>query len=356
VRYLDKSRRKTLELKKVGSEVPRQKIVVRVDQTGGCALMPEEKAELDKVDARLIGVNAATEDEIISAAGEADVIITVGARMTRRVIENLPRLAAVIRYGVGYDTIDVEASTDNHVLVVNIPDFCFEEVANHALALLLACAKKIVYFNNLVKQGRWVEAKAALAPMGRIHGETLGLVGCGNIGRTVARKAQCLNLKVLGYDPYVDKALAREAGIQLVDLSQLLHESDYVSLHPLLNQETRHMIGEKELNQMKRSAFLINTARGPVVDEKALVRALQDKRIAGAGLDVFEKEPVEPDNPLLKMDNVEVLPHSAFYSDVSSVRLRISVGQEAARIASGKWPKNVVNKSVLPKIELTKER
>ena len=293
---------------------------------------------------------------IISAAGEADVIITVGARVTRRVIENLPRLTAIIRYGVGYDTLDVEAATDNHVLVVNIPDFCFEEVANHALALLLVCTKKIIQFNNLVKQGRWVDARAAVAPMGSIYGETLGLVGCGNIGRTVARKAQCFNLRTLGYDPYVDRILAREAGIQLVDLSQLLHESDYVSLHPLLNQETRHMIGEKELNQMKRSAFLINTARGPVVDEKDLIRALQDKRIAGAGLDVFEKEPVEPDNPLLKMDNVVVLPHSAFYSDVSSVRLRISVGQEAARIASGKWPKNVVNKLVLPKIELTKER
>jgi D-3-phosphoglycerate dehydrogenase / 2-oxoglutarate reductase len=335
--------------------MPRQKIVVRVDQAGGSAVMPEEKAELDKAGARLFGVNAATEDEIISAAREADVIITIGARMSRRVIENLPRLLAIVRYGIGYDTVDVDAATDNHVLVVNIPDFCFEEVANHALALLLACAKKIVYFNNLVKQGRWAEAKAAQSPMGSIHGETLGLVGCGNIGRTVARKSPCFNLRVLGYDPYVDKTLAREAGIKLVDLPQLLRESDYVSLHPLLNQETRHMIGEKELNQMKRRAFLINTARGPVVDEKALIRALQDKRIAGAGLDVFEQEPIEPDNPLLKMDNVIVLPHSASYSDVSFIRLRTSVGQEAARLVSGKWPKNVVNKSVLPKIDLIRE-
>ncbi len=334
----------------------RQKIVIRVDQTGGSAVMPEEKAELDKVGARLIGVNASTEDEIISVAREADVVITVGARMTRRVIENLPRLQAMIRYGVGYDTLDVEAATDNHVLVVNIPDFCFEEVANHALALLLVCAKKIIQFNNLVKQGRWVDARASVAPMGSIYGETLGLIGCGNIGRTVARKAQCLNLRILGYDPYVDQTLAKEAGIELVDLPRLLRESDYISLHPLLNQETRHMIGEKEFNQMKKSAFLINTARGPVIDEKALIKALQDKRIAGAGLDVFEKEPVEADNPLLKMGNVVVLPHSAFYSDVSSVRLRISVGQEASRIASGKWPKNVVNKSVLPKMELTREK
>ena len=336
--------------------MPGQKLVVRVDQTGGSIVMPEEKAELDKVGARLIGVNASTEDEILSAAREADIITTTGARMTRRVLENLPRLLAVIRYGIGYDTIDVEAATDNHVLVVNVPDFCFEEVSNHALVLLLACARKIVYFNNLVKQGRWAEAKTAQAPMGSIYGETLGLIGCGNIGRTVARKVQVLNLRILGYDPYVDQNLALESGITLVDLPQLLRESDYVSLHPLLNQETRHMIGEKEFSQMKKSAFLINTSRGPVVDEKALIEALQDKKIAGAGLDVFEKEPVEPDNPLLRMDNVVVSPHSAFYSDVSAVRLRISVGQEAARIAGGKWPKNVVNKSVLPKVDFTKER
>jgi D-3-phosphoglycerate dehydrogenase / 2-oxoglutarate reductase len=333
----------------------KQSIVVRADQAGCSAIMPEEKAELDKVGAKLIGVDCSTEDEIIAAASEAEVIITVSGRITRRVMENLPGLLAVIRYGIGYDTIDVEAATDNRVVVINIPDFCFEEVANHAVALLLACAQKIVWLNNGIKQGRWIEVRAALAPMGCIYGETIGIIGCGNIGRTVAKKAQCFGLRILGYDPFVDKTLAQRAGITLVDLPSLLKESDYISLHPLLNQETRHMIGEKELNQMKRSAFLINTARGPVVDEKALIRALQEKKIAGAGLDVFEKEPIDPDNPLLKMENVVVLPHSAFYSDVSSKRLRTSVGQEAARVISRKWPKNVVNKEVKPKVELTRK-
>jgi D-3-phosphoglycerate dehydrogenase len=332
-----------------------RRIVMRADQAGSRAIMQEEKAELDRIGARLIGVDCNMEEEIIAAAKKADVIITVGARMTRRVMENLPGLQAVIRYGVGYDTIDVEAATDNHVVVINIPDFCFEEVANHAVALLLACAQKIVYLNNLVKQGRWAEAKAAMAPMGSIYGQTLGIIGCGNIGRTVAKKARCFNLRILGYDPYVGKTLAQEAGITLVDLPQLLKEIDFISLHTPLNQETQHMVGEKELNQMKRSAFLINTARGAVVDEKALIRALQEKKIAGAGLDVFEKEPIDPDNPLLKMENVVVLPHSAFYSDVSSRRLRTSVGQEAARVISGKWPRNVVNRTVKPKIEMVKE-
>ena len=169
------------------------------------------------------------------------------------------------------------------------------------------------------------------------------------------KKAQCFSLRVLGYDPYLDKALAKEVGITLVSLPELLKESDFVSIHTLLNEETRHLIGEKEFRQMKPTAYFINTARGPVVDEPALIKALQEKRIAGAGLDVFEKEPIDSDNPLLKMDNVVVTSHSAGYSDVQIVRLRTSVGQEAARVLSGRWPRNVVNKTVKPKVELVKE-
>jgi D-3-phosphoglycerate dehydrogenase len=329
--------------------------VVRVDRNGRRATMVEEKEELAKVDAKLVGVDCATEDEIIEAAKDADVIITEGARMTRRVMERLTKCKAIVRYGIGYDTVDVDAATDNSILVVNIPDFCFEEVANHAIALLLACAKKLVFLNNLVKQGHWVEAKRAQTPMGSVHGETLGLVGCGNIGRTTAKKAQCFGLRILGYDPYVDKSLAKESGITLVSMPELLQASDYVSVHALLNKETRHLIGENEFKRMKPSAYFINTARGAVVDEAALIKALQEKWIAGAGLDVFEKEPIAPDNPLLKMSNVVVLPHSASYSDVAFKRLRTSVGQEAARVVSGRWPKNVVNKTVKPKFHLVKE-
>jgi D-3-phosphoglycerate dehydrogenase len=170
-----------------------------------------------------------------------------------------------------------------------------------------------------------------------------------------ARKAQCFGLKVIGYDPYVDRNLARESGIALKSLPEVMGKSDYVSLHPCLNQETFHLIGEKELTLMKPSAYLINTARGSVVDEPALIRALQDKRIAGAGIDVFEKDPIDPDNPLLKMDCVIVTPHTAFYCDASFKRLRISVGQEAVRVAQGRWPRNLVNKEVKPKVSLVKE-
>jgi D-3-phosphoglycerate dehydrogenase len=246
----------------------------------------------------------------------------------------------------------VEAATDNGILVVNVPDFCFEEVSNHAIALLLACAKKLVIMNNGVKQGRWADCKRALAPMGSIWGETLGLIGCGNIGRMVATKARCFNLRVIGTDPFVDQPAAEECGITLVSLPQLLRESDYISLHTFLGKETRHLLGEKEFSQMKPSTYVINTSRGSVIDELALIAALQARRIAGAGLDVFEQEPVDPDNPLLRMDNVVTLPHTASFSDAAFKRLRKSVGQEAARVLSGRWPRNLVNKTVKPRVGL----
>jgi len=332
----------------------RQFKVVRVDRTGSSAIMIEEAEELAKVNAELVGADGVTEDEIIEAAKDADAIITSAARITRRVMEALPKCKAIVRYGHGFDTVDVDAATDNHIVVANNP-FGAEEVSNHVIALLLTCAKKLVFLNNCTKQGRWGEVSGALAPMGAIYGQTLGLIGCGLIGRMTGRKAQCFGLKILGYDPYVDKSLAKEYGITLVSLPELLKESDFVSVHTPLNKETRHLIGEKEFKQMKPSAYFINTSRGSVVDEPALIKALQEKWVAGAGLDVFEKEPVDADNPLLKMDNVVVTPHSASYSDAAFERNRRGVGQRAASVLSGRWPKNVVNKIVKPKVNLVKE-
>ncbi|MGD9143420.1 MAG: C-terminal binding protein [Dehalococcoidia bacterium] len=328
--------------------------VILVDGMQGNQAMPalEETGELAKIGAELVVLGCESEDDIISEAQDADAILTVGAPMTRRVLERLPKCQLIVRYGIGYDTVDVEAATDNNILLVNIPDFCLEEVSNHAIALLLACAKKIPHLNNLVKEGRWMEAKQAQSPMESIHGQTLGIIGCGNIGRTTARKAKCFGLDVLGYDPYVDRVLAEEFDITLVKLPELLDKSDYISVHTALTDETYHLIGDEQFKLMKPTAFFINTARGPVVDEPALIRAFAEGRIAGAGLDVFEQEPVDPDNPLLKMDNVVVMPHSASYSDAAFKRLRKSVGQEAARLLGGKWPKNVVNKACKPKKNL----
>ena len=328
--------------------------VILVDGMDGDRAMPalEESEELAKVNAELIILGCKTEDEIIAQARDADAILTVGAPLTRRVLEKLPRCQLIVRYDIGYDTVDVEAATDNNILLVNIPDFCLEEVSNHAIALLLACAKKIPRLNGLVKEGRWGEAKQAQSPMESIHDQVLGIIGCGNIGRTTAKKARCFGLEILGYDPYVDQTVMGQFDITLVSLSELLQRSDYVSVHTALTSETHHLIGAKQFALMKPNAFFINTARGSVVDEPVLIRALQEERIAGAGLDVFEQEPVDLDNPLLRMDNVIVMPHSASYSDAAFRRLRKSVGQEAARLLSGRWPKNVVNKTCQPKVDL----
>jgi D-3-phosphoglycerate dehydrogenase len=323
--------------------------VYRVDRNVDRAPGVEETEEITRIGASLISVNSDSEDETISRAGAADAIITTGARISRRVMEHLPHLQVVVRYGVGYDTIDVAAATDNHVLVVNIPDYCFDEVSNHAIALFLCCARKLPVLGSLTRQGGWARGGNLLAPMGPIIGQTFGLVGCGNIGRMVARKAACFGLDIVGYDPYLDRGAAADAGITLVSLAELLKVSDYVSLHTPLSGETYHMIGERELRMMKPAAYLINTSRGPVVHEAMLIKALREQWLAGAGLDVLEEEPPSPSNPLLAMENVIVTPHAAYYSDDSVVRMRRRVGLETACVLSGRWPKNLVNKGVQPK-------
>ena len=328
--------------------------VVRVDKTGSSAIMIEEAEELAEVNAELVGADCTTESEIIEAAKDADVITTADAQITRRVMEALPKCKAIIRYGHGFDTVDIDAATDNHILLVTNP-FGTEEVSNHAMALLLTCARKLIMLDNGVRQGRWVECRRAQSPMGSIYGQTLGLIGYGKIGRMTARKAQCFGLKILGYDPYAGESVGEECGISPVILPELLKESDFISVHTLLSKETWHLIGEKEFKQMKPTACFINTARGSIVDEPALIKALQEKWIAGAGLDVFEKEPVDTDNPLLRMNNVVVTPHCASCSDAAKERSSRGVGQRAARVLGGWWPKNVVNKTVKPKVNLVKE-
>jgi D-3-phosphoglycerate dehydrogenase len=309
---------------------------------------------LAKVNAELVDADCSTEEEIIKTAQEADALLVVFAPITRRVLSSLPRLKVVVRYGVGYDTVDADAATDNNVIVVNIPDFCLEEVSDHALALLLACARGLVWSTEGLKQGRWGEVQLSTVEAPSLFEQTLGMVGCGNIGRLIVKKAKCFGLKTIGYDPYLDKSTAEKHGITLVSLPELLKQSDYVCLQMPLSQETHHMIGGNELKQMKPSAYLINTARGAVVDEMALAQALQEGQIAGAGLDVFEKEPIEKDNPLLKLDNVVLTPHYAVHTSTAMMRLRKSVAQEAARVLTGKWPRHWVNRGVKPKVELAK--
>ncbi|MFC1899060.1 C-terminal binding protein [Chloroflexota bacterium] len=335
--------------------------VVRLGRSASFSFIPQEEdvAYMAEHDADLVNVKCGnTEEEVIEAAKDADIIFMSGPQMTRKVMESLPKCQAIIFGSVGYDKVDVDAATDNNIIVVNNPahQWCVEEVSNHTIVLLLASAKKLVQLDKATKQGQWLEAKQSQKPMQCIHGQTLGLIGCGSIGGMTAVKAQCFNLKIIGYDPYIDKSDAEKNGITLVDsLTELLKQSDYVSAHTPLNDSTRHMLGEKEFGMMKPTAYFINTSRGPVVDETALIKALEEKWIAGAGLDVFEMEPIASDNPLLKMDNVTVFPHSASYSDVAFSKPCKIMMEETLRILKGKWPVIVVNESVKPKVNLVRE-
>ncbi len=285
------------------------------------------------------------EDEVIDRTRDADAIVVSSSPITRNVMSALEGLKTVVRTGVGYDVIDVPAATELGVIVVNIPDLWVREVANHALALLLAWNRKILTMDRQVHAGVWSGGVPG-AHTGALHGETVGIVGLGNIGSAFARRVAALETTVIACDPYVDPARFAALGVERVSLEALAERSDYVSVHTLLNDETRHLIGEKFFQRMKPTAILINTSRGPVVDETALARALRDKRLAGAALDVWEQEPVAADHPLLAMDNVIATPHAAYFSTAAVAAVPRRCGEEVARVLTGQRPLNVVNPEV----------
>jgi len=304
------------------------------------------QAALAHVPARMTALPfLGTEDEVIAKTRDADALVTSASPVTRSVMSALEGLKVVARTGVGYDVIDVPAATELGVIVVNIPDIWVREVANHALALLLAWNCKIVVLDRQVHAGVW-SAGVPGERTGSLHGETVGIVGLGSIGSAFARRVAALETKVIACDPYVDDARFAALGVERVSLETLAARADYVSVHTLLNAETRHLIGEAFLRRMKPTAILINTSRGPVVDEAALAQALRDKRLAGAALDVWEQEPVTADNPLLKMDNVIATPHAAYFSAPAVAQVPRRCGEEVARVLTGQRPLNVVNPEV----------
>src|SRR5881296_3515494 len=284
------------------------------------------------------------EGELIAKTRDADALVVSSAPVTRGVMSALEGLKVVVRTGVGYDVIDVPAATELGVIVVNIPDLWVREVANHALALLLAWNRKIPTLDRQVRAGVW--AGGVPGGAGALHGETVGIVGLGNIGSAFARRVAALETKVIACDPYVDDARFAALGVERVSLEALAERADYVSVHTLLNAETRHLIDEKFFRRMKPTAILINTSRGPVVDEQALTRALHDGRLAGAALDVWEDEPIAHDNPLLAMDNVIATPHAAYFSSPAVAQVPRRCGEEVARVLTGQRPLNVVNPEV----------
>ena len=293
-----------------------------------------------------------SEGEIIEAVKGADVVINQAVPMPRRVIDAIDTAQAIVNFGHGFDRIDHNAATEKGIMVVNSAGFCSEEVSNHVIMLVLACAKRLTSLNTLVKNGRWdTETRGGLWDLDPVDGQTLGLVGFGNIGRAAARKAHVFGLEPITYDPYVPPWVVKEYRVEQVStLEEIARRSDFVSMHVPLNDDTRGLAGEPFFKAMKPTAFFINTCRGPTVDEQALIRALQSGEIAGAGLDVFEQEPTPPDNPLLAMDNVIATPHTAGFSRVSSATSHVRVGQETARLLKDMWPMALVNPEVRSRI------
>ena len=313
--------------------------------------LESEKAELAKVGARHVLVPLfETEDETIEQARDADGLIIANSPISRRVLEALDRCKVALRLGVGVDTIDVDAATDLGVAVVNVPDLWVREVANHALTLLLACNRRLTHGDRMVRRGEY--DPSITSHVGGLHGETLGLVGLGNISRAMARRAVAFEMDLIAYDPYLEADVFAEHGVTAVSFEELLARSDYVSIHCPSTDETHHLFDEAALRQMKPTAYLVNTACGPIVSEAALVRALEEGWIAGAGLDVFDPEPPAADNPLLAMSNVVLTPHQGWYSDPAVAALPGRAGNEVARVLTGRMPRNLVNPAVLAKLPL----
>ena len=293
-----------------------------------------------------------SDGETIEAVQGADTIIDYMVPMPAEVINGIDSARAIVSFGHGFDQIDHEAATDRGIMVVNTAAMCTDEVANHAMMMILACAGRLVQLNTKVKAGGWANTESDRNLIGTVYDQTLGLVGFGNIARATARRAAAFRMDLITFDPYVEPWIARDYDVELVgSLEELAARSDYVSMHVPLNNNTWHLAGETLFRAMKQTAYFINTCRGGTVDEEALIAVLQNGEIAGAGLDVFEEEPTPADNPLLSMDNVIVTPHSAGSSAQSGHVGRARLGEETARILNGTWPLSLVNPEVRSKLD-----
>jgi D-3-phosphoglycerate dehydrogenase len=272
-------------------------------------------------------------DDIVAVAKDADAILVTYAKLTRDVLMQLTRCRAIGRFGLGVDNIDLPTAKEKGIAVNYVPDYCIREVSDHAMALLLALIRKIPLSNKLVQSGRW--EMPAVVPIRRIEGTVLGLIGFGHIPRLVAPKAQAFGMRVISYDPFAKPDVFKAAGVEGVDLDTLLKTSDYVSVHAPLLLATRGMLNAAAFSKMKKGAYVVNTARGPLIDEPDLIAALDSGQVGGAGLDVVAAEPLAKDSPLLGRDNVIISPHTAFYSIEALNELQTKCATDVARVLSG---------------------
>jgi D-3-phosphoglycerate dehydrogenase len=317
------------------------------------ATFQHESEALDPLGVEIQPISPRDDRELLVAARDADVVIPMRYRFAPELIAQLARCRLIPSGGIGVDQIDVPAATARGILVTNMADTFVEEVANHAWMLLLMAARRGVWLHQMTVTNRWREALDHMypilrLPMPRVTGQVLGLVPFGRIPRAMARRAHGFGMTCLAFDPFVSPDVFAEHGVETASLDEVFRRSDIVSCHLPWTPETHHLIGEAQFRAMKPSAIFLNTGRGKVVDEPALIRALQEGRIAGAGLDVLEQEPPDPSNPLLSMPNVTLSPHMASVSDVSAVERRRLMGRQIAAALQGAVPVGVVNPAALP--------
>lgn len=315
--------------------------------------MTEESMKRLSNAGKIIWAECRDEEDLIKilTGEEVKVIVSEYFPITGRIMDSSESLKGIVVYGVGYDHVDVEAASDRGIYVVNARGANAESVAEHVFAFILTLSRKIMEAHTLVKAGDWKRREESSLPKWLIpsdlYGKTLGIIGFGAIGSRVSRIARGFGMRIIVYDPYVPVEKVKEMGAESTDLETLLKSSDYVTLHCVLNEETRGMIGEREFDLMKPTAYLINASRGGVIVEEALIKALREGRIAGAGLDVFAEEPIKPDNPLLSFDNVIFSPHIAGGSKEALNNVSLMVCEETLRILKGEAPVNLVNKRQL---------
>ena len=294
------------------------------------------KAALARVDPELRMAKSPSADDILAVARDADAVLVTYAKLPGELLRQLTRCKAIGRFGLGVDNIDIPAAAALGMTVTYVPDYCMQEVSDHAMALLLALVRKVPLSNKLVQSGRW--EVPPIVPIHRLSGRVLGLVGFGNIPRALAPKAKAFGLRVVTHDPYAAADVLAEAGVEGVGFDELLGMSDFVSIHAPLLPATRGLFNAEVLAKMKQGAFLVNTARGPLVDEDALIAALDSGHLGGAALDVVTTEPLAKDSKLLGRDNVILTPHTAFYSVEALNELQTKCAADVARVLSGEKP------------------
>jgi D-3-phosphoglycerate dehydrogenase / 2-oxoglutarate reductase len=305
---------------------------------------------LAKIGAELRLAKEPKAEAILEVARDADAVLTTYAKVTADMIRQMTRCRVIARFGIGVDNVDIPAATKAGIVVTRVPDYCLDEVSDHTMALLLAMVRKIPSSNTRTQSGRW--EMRAVVPIHRLRGTVLGLVAFGQIPQLVAPKAQAFGTRVVTHDPFVSREVIQRAQVEQVEFDELLKISDYISIHTPLLPATHHLFNGDVFRRMKPTAYLINTARGPIVDEAALAIALDQGHLAGAALDVMEQEPPSG-SPLFGRDNVIITPHTSFYSEESLVDLQSKAAEEVVRVLSGQAPRNPVNPEALGAAQAT---